>query len=91
MVQLTDELVAELDSEATRTNVSRSALIRQAIDELLASRRSSDAVDRYVQGYKSNPQATPDQWGDLATSGDQQNHDLAMRLDAEEEAAGLQW
>lgn len=35
MVQLSDELVAALDDEAERRNMSRSALIRQAVTEFL--------------------------------------------------------
>jgi len=91
MVQLTDQLVAELDAEAALNNVSRSALIRQAIDELLSNRRSTKDIDRYIQGYRRVPQSTPDEWGDLAKSADRSGHDLAKRLETEEADAGLEW
>ncbi len=91
MVQLTDQMVADLDREAALSDLSRSALIRQAINELLANRQSIKDVDRYVRGYQETPQATLDEWGDLAKAGDVAGHELAKRLDAEETEAGLQW
>lgn len=91
MVQLTDELVAELDEEASRLQVSRSHLIRQVLDEFLSERRPDEALKRYVEGYRHTPQAIPDEWGDLATSTAQSARELGRRLDAEETARGLEW
>jgi Arc/MetJ-type ribon-helix-helix transcriptional regulator len=91
MVQLTEELVAALDGEAARTGTSRSALIREAVEEWLAAHSEAALVARYVEGYRTIPQGTPDEWGDLAASGERRRHEVARRLDEEESARGLEW
>lgn len=91
MVQLSDELVVALDREARQAGLSRSAVIREAVVAHLAQRRQPDQVLRYVEGYRRQPPAVPDAWGDVERDGDAQGHDLAQRLDDEERAAGLSW
>lgn len=91
MVQLTDELVDELDREARRTGESRSAVIRTAISAYLAEREHVTKVRRYVDGYRTHPPVVPDEWGDLGEESDEHGHELAQRLDEEERQAGLQW
>lgn len=91
MVQLSDELVAALDEEAARRNVSRSALIRQAVAEFLHGQRQSRAVEAYIEGYRRVPPHTPDEWGDLEPAGDRDGRDTARRMDAEAEQAGVEW
>lgn len=91
MVQLTEELVAQLDAEARRTGVSRSALIREAIIAYLAGRSEQDRIARYVEGYRRMPPSTPDEWGDLEGANDTAGRELALRLDAEEREQGLSW
>ncbi|MFN2470195.1 MAG: ribbon-helix-helix domain-containing protein [Gaiellaceae bacterium] len=57
LVQLTDGLLAALDERAARTGRSRSALIRDAIDQYLAAGDAA-AVDRaIVEGYRRMPPA----------------------------------
>ena len=56
MVQLSDELIAALDRRAARDGVSRSELVRRAIE---ATYRDDvdDAIDRaIVEGYTRFPQ-----------------------------------
>ena len=90
MVQLTDELVRRLDEEAARRGVSRSGLIRQAVDQLLATSSERAEIDLLVAAYQAIPPATPDAWGDLAAAGDVATRETMQRLDAEESAAGLE-
>jgi Ribbon-helix-helix protein, copG family len=88
MVQLTDELVALLDREAARRGVSRSALIRTALEDFLRNHQEATISRRIVDGYTRIPPETPDEWGDLAETTDQASVDLLRRLDAEERRQG---
>jgi len=87
MVQLSDDLVAELDEVAANQGVSRSALIRRALADYLTEVRASDVGRRIVEGYRAIPPETPDAWGDVAAA-DTGTRELLQRLDAEERAAG---
>ena len=87
MVQLSEDLLAQLDTEAERLGCSRSALIREAVELRLASSVEAERVRRYVDGYRRIPQAD----NPLTHASEQSRHALALRLDAEEEAAGLAW
>jgi metal-responsive CopG/Arc/MetJ family transcriptional regulator len=55
LVQLTDELIALLDERSSREGVSRSHLIRTAIEAFLAedARRAID--EAIVEGYQRTP------------------------------------
>jgi Ribbon-helix-helix protein, copG family len=88
MVQLTEDLVALLDREAARRGVSRSALIRTALEEFLRNDQEAAISRRIVDGYVRIPPVTPDEWGDLAETTDQASVDLLRRLDAEERRQG---
>jgi metal-responsive CopG/Arc/MetJ family transcriptional regulator len=56
LVQLTDDLVAALDERAARRGVSRSRLIREAVQDYLA-RDADAAIDAaIVAGYTRIPQ-----------------------------------
>lgn len=91
MVQLTEALVAALDREAAEAGVSRSALVRDAIEDYL-DRRASDAKEaRWIAGYQGIPQDTVDDWGDMADEADRRGRELAQSLDAQEAASGLTW
>ena len=91
MVQLTDELLDELDKEAARRGCSRSAVVRTAIVEHLAAASEAARVRAYVEGYRRIPQGAVDEWGDLAAQLERENRAMSRRLDAEEDAAGLTW
>jgi Arc/MetJ-type ribon-helix-helix transcriptional regulator len=89
MVQLTDDLVRELDAAATARGLSRSALIREAVEAFLANDREA-AIDRaIVEGYTRIPPGTPDEWGDLEALSDHAARETLARLDREEREAGF--
>ena len=88
MVQLTDELVALLDREAARRGMSRSALIRAALEEFLGRDHEAAINRQIVDGYTRIPPAVPDEWGDPAALTDQASVDLLQRLGAEERRQG---
>lgn len=90
MVQLTDELIDLLDQQASRRGVSRSALIREAIETLLADDQDAAITAAIVEGYRRVPPHEPDAWGDLDRSGQISTEESALRLDAEERAAGFE-
>jgi metal-responsive CopG/Arc/MetJ family transcriptional regulator len=56
LVQLTDELVAALDERAARRGVSRSRLIRDAIQDYLARDADAEIDAAIVDGYTRIPQ-----------------------------------
>ena len=61
IVQLTDELLAELDAAKDRRGLrSRSEAIRQAIDLWLAADRANDLDRAIVEAYTRQPPADPD-------------------------------
>lgn len=91
IVQLTDELVAALDDEARRQGISRSALIRQAVESHLAAGREARITAALVDGYTRLPQGATDEWGDLAHQTWDSTRRTLRRLDEEEDAAGLSW
>jgi len=89
MVQLTDELVGEIDREAARRRQSRSALIREILDGWLEQSESRRIGEAIAEGYRRIPQDTPDEWGDLMSLSDANARDVAARLDEEERRAGF--
>lgn len=91
MVQLSEDLVEQLDREAARRGCSRSAVIREAVADHLGASAEKALVDRYVEGYRRTPQATKDEWGDLADDQRRAAVELGRRLDAEDDATGLTW
>lgn len=88
IVQLTDDLIADLDTESKRRGTSRSALIREAVVAYLAEGRESIITEQIVDGYRRFPPATPDEWGDAEAVGAMSAVETMQRLDAEEGAAG---
>lgn len=89
MVQLSDDLLADLDREARRQGVSRSALIRTAVTTFLEEGRDVEISRAIVEGYRRIPQGVPDEWGDLSAQLDANTGDLLERLNHEERAQGL--
>jgi predicted transcriptional regulator len=89
MVQLSDELVARLDTEAARRGTSRSGLIREILEEALAQDREAWIGRRIVEGYTRLPPGVPDDWGSLEALSDAATYDALRRLDSEEQRAGL--
>jgi Arc/MetJ-type ribon-helix-helix transcriptional regulator len=91
MVQLSDSLVEALDERAARDGVSRSQLIRDAVEAFLADDTEHALTRRIVAGYKARPPATPDAWGDLDAALERATVDVLVRLDAEEAERGTPW
>lgn len=56
LVQLSDELLAQLDARAAREGRSRSDLIREALAAYLAADRQADIDRLIVEGYTRYPQ-----------------------------------
>ena len=54
-LQLTEELLAELDARTAREGVSRSHLIRLAVTELLAADRHAQQVRDFEAAYRLRP------------------------------------
>jgi predicted transcriptional regulator len=88
LVQLTNELVAALTLEADRRGLSRSALIREVLQDYVDRRAEASVGRRIAEGYRRVPPATPDEWGHVSRMTDQATADVLARLDAEERAAG---
>jgi metal-responsive CopG/Arc/MetJ family transcriptional regulator len=65
LVQLTDELVTALDDRAARLKVSRSQLIRTAIEEYLRADREAEIDAAIVEGYTRMP-PEPDRWAEAS-------------------------
>lgn len=67
LVQLTDELVAQLDERAGRLGQSRSELIRRALEREVRDERKR-AIDRaIVEGYtRLPPDGEFDAWAEAA-------------------------
>lgn len=88
LVQLNDSLLAALDQRASRRGISRSQLIREAVETHLAADYDAEISRRIIEGYEAIPQARPDAWGDLDAVKAASVRDAHLRLDAEERAAG---
>lgn len=56
LVQLSDELVALLDRRAKNRAVSRSQLVREAVEQFVAADREAELDRAYVESYTRFPQ-----------------------------------
>jgi metal-responsive CopG/Arc/MetJ family transcriptional regulator len=65
LVQLSDELLALLDERAVKSGLSRSELIRRAIERELADDIEAEIDRQIVEGYTRIPQE-PDPWAEAA-------------------------
>lgn len=88
LVQLNDALLAALDQRAAQRGVSRSQLVREAIEQFVASDLEAEVTRRIIEGYEREPQGSADEWGDPLTSADVTARELHRRLDREEAEAG---
>ncbi len=89
IVQLSDALVEQLDAEASARGVSRSALVREAVERHLAESSRAAIGRRIADGYLRMPQHQPDGWADLDRLADASTRETLQRLDHEESEAGL--
>ena len=90
MVQLTSDLLDDLDLEATARGISRSALIREVLEAHLAERRADVVGEQIAEGYRRIPPATPDEWGSMESFADVAAREVMQRLSAEEREAGFE-
>lgn len=88
LVQLNDTLLATLDQRASKRGVSRSQLIREAVEAYLKDDLDAEISRQIIAGYERVPQATPDAWGAPEEWTSAAARDAHRRLDAEERAAG---
>lgn len=88
IVQLNEVLLAALDQRAAQRGVSRSQIVREAIEAHLGGDVDQEITRRIVAGYERVPQSTPDEWGDPHLLAAVTSRDAHRRLDAEERAAG---
>lgn len=84
MVQLSEELLAELDAESAARGDSRSSIIREAVTQYLAGSRRSWLDDQIVEGYRRRPQGAVDDWGDLDAEAATATSETLRRLAIEE-------
>lgn len=56
LVQLSDELLAQLDAQVAREHRPRSELIREALAAYLAADRETEIDRRIVEAYTRSPQ-----------------------------------
>ncbi len=63
LVQLSEDLLAALDERAARRGVSRSRLIREAVQEYVAKDRAAEIDAAIVDGYTRIP-PEPDPWAE---------------------------
>lgn len=93
MVQLNEDLLHHLDRKAVREGVSRSQLIRRAVEVFLTLDREADIDRQMVEGYRRVPQGGDDdidEWGDLGVAMSALTADTMRALDKEERDAGLE-
>lgn len=64
LVQLSDELLAQLDSYRAREGRSRSEVVREAIERYLATDREAEADRLIVDAYRRQP--PEDVWNEQA-------------------------
>jgi hypothetical protein len=60
-----EDLLAEARAKCQAVNDA--ALLDQALEALLASRRSAEIDAAYEKAYAEHPVDEPDEWGDLAS------------------------
>lgn len=66
MVHLPQSLVDRLDGRATVRAVSRSALVREAVERLLDDGDDAEVAEAYIRGYGAVPADAPDAWGHMS-------------------------
>ena len=81
MVQLSDEQISELDRVALHRGESRSQVVRDAVDALIAPPIDPDVAALYERAYPDGKSGV-DEWGDLDAW-----HDAARRARADADCA----
>lgn len=68
--------------------MSRSHVIRAAVEAYLGDDRERRLDRLIVEGYRRVPSGTPDEWGDPDAAADRAAHENLRALAEEERAAG---
>lgn len=92
MVQLNQELIECLDRRAAREGVSRSHLVRQAVEVFLAGDREAEVDRQIVESYRRMPQGGEhdvDEWGDVERAVTALSAETFRALGEEERDAGF--
>ncbi|MBI4289434.1 MAG: ribbon-helix-helix protein, CopG family [Chloroflexi bacterium] len=55
-ISLPKETLDAIEKEREATGESRSELLRRAVEAFLRERRQSEAIERYVRGYREHPE-----------------------------------
>ena len=93
MVQLNEELLERLDRQVSARGVSRSQVIREAIEAYLADDQAATTDRLIIEGYTRMPQGgefDADEWGELGTMATALTVEQMRRLNEEERAAGFE-
>lgn len=93
MVQLNEELLTLLDARAARAGVSRSQLVREALEAFLAEDREKAIDHQIIEGYQRMPQGgeyDADEWGSIGELLVALTMDQMRQADREEREAGLE-
>jgi predicted transcriptional regulator len=93
MVQLNKALLEELDRRASLDGVSRSQVIRNAIEAYLAGDRATAIDQLIIEGYRRMPQGgqfDADEWGNLGTMMATMSAEQMKQLNEEEREAGFE-
>lgn len=91
MVQLNVDLLELLDRRAAREGLSRSQLIRSAIEAFVAGDREAELDRQIVEGYERAPQVETwdrDEWGDLGGAVASLTAETLRAMTADEHEAG---
>ena len=94
LVQLTTELVEQLDDTATARGISRSELIRDAVAAYLHADIERTEEAEWLAAYTNSSSATQrDEWGDLSRQSENAVRTAARNITADEErlAQGDSW
>jgi predicted transcriptional regulator len=93
MVQLNEDLLKLLDLRASADGISRSQVIREAIEAYLAADRAAAVDKEIVEGYEGIPQGgefDADEWGNLGTMMATMSAEQMRQLNDEEREAGFE-
>lgn len=87
-MQLSDRLLAALDQRAAQRGVSRSQIVREAVEVYVASDLEAVISREIIKGYERQPR-TVDDWGDLDAWTLEAARETDRRLSEAEREAGL--
>ena len=86
LVQLTTELVEQLDDTAAAQGISRSELIRDAVAAYLHADIERSQEAEWLASYTNTPNTTQhDEWGDLSNQTASTTRTTARKISTDEE------